>query len=260
MDDLLPGMLHLVRDGGETLTRQLTDQLRGLITWRPTSRPASACPRAGQLAQSLGPVTEHRLVCDRAIGRGRLCHPFRRTPPVVAEEGCRSIVDKLPSRSSRGGRRADKRIDLGEEPSTVGLAADPQGCGPGRFSEGLADEREFPHDEWSRCLRRGGEECAGHAAIARSTIRRCRKPLLRHLAVHRGIEAVANQILFVPTAQAGLMLVADALLEPGDRAWVESPGYGGADVAFRAAGASVSAIPLDAQGMASFPRTRKRPG
>ena len=30
MDDLLPGMLHLARDGGETLTRQLTDQLRRL--------------------------------------------------------------------------------------------------------------------------------------------------------------------------------------------------------------------------------------
>jgi GntR family transcriptional regulator/MocR family aminotransferase len=60
---------------------------------------------------------------------------------------------------------------------------------------------------------------------------------------------VANQILFVPTAQAGLALVANALLEPGDHAWVESPGYGGANVAFQAAGAIVSAIPLDSQGM-----------
>ena len=83
--------------------------------------------------------------------------------------------------------------------------------------------------------------------------------LLRHLAVHRGIKAVANQILFVPTAQAGLALVANALLEPGDHAWVESPGYGGADVAFQAAGAIVSAIPLDDKAW-PFPRTRKRPG
>ena len=68
--------------------------------------------------------------------------------------------------------------------------------------------------------------------------------------VHRGIKAIASQILFVPTAQAGLALVANALLEPGDHAWVESPGYGGANVAFQAAGAIVSAIPLDSQGMA----------
>ena len=32
MDELLPGMLHLSRAGGDTLIRQLTDQLRGLIT------------------------------------------------------------------------------------------------------------------------------------------------------------------------------------------------------------------------------------
>jgi GntR family transcriptional regulator/MocR family aminotransferase len=45
-------------------------------------------------------------------------------------------------------------------------------------------------------------------------------------------------------------LVANALLEPGDHAWVESPGYGGANVAFQAAGAIVSGIQLDSQGMA----------
>ena len=33
MDDLLPGMLHLVRDGGETLTRQLTKQVRLLLKY-----------------------------------------------------------------------------------------------------------------------------------------------------------------------------------------------------------------------------------
>ena len=54
----------------------------------------------------------------------------------------------------------------------------------------------------------------------------------------------------MPTAQAGLTLIANALLERGDHAWIESPGYGGANVAFHAAGAIVSAIPLDAQGMA----------
>jgi GntR family transcriptional regulator/MocR family aminotransferase len=73
--------------------------------------------------------------------------------------------------------------------------------------------------------------------------------LLQHLAVHRGIKAKPAQILIVPTAQAGLTLVANALLEGSDHAWIESPGYGGAHVALRAAGAVVSAIPLDEHGM-----------
>ena len=74
--------------------------------------------------------------------------------------------------------------------------------------------------------------------------------MLRHLAVHRGIKAKPRQILIVPSAQSGIALVAAALLAPGDHAWIESPGYGGAYVAFKAAGAIVSAMPLDEQGMA----------
>ena len=53
MDDLLPGMLDLVRDGDETLTRQLTDQLRILIT-KGRLAPGQRLPSSRQLAQSLG--------------------------------------------------------------------------------------------------------------------------------------------------------------------------------------------------------------
>ena len=120
---------------------------------------------------------------------------------------------------------------------------------PRPFQPGLADEREFPHDLWSRCLRRA----ARNAVLRRD--RSINHPplqeaLLRHLAVHRGIKAKPRQILIMPSAQSGIALVAAALLAPGDHAWIESPGYGGAYVAFKAAGAIVSAMPLDEQGMA----------
>ncbi len=49
MDDLLPGMLHLVRDGSETLMRQLTDQLRLLITGGRLA-PGQRLPSSRQLA------------------------------------------------------------------------------------------------------------------------------------------------------------------------------------------------------------------
>ena len=52
MDDLLPGMLDLARDGGETLTRQLTDQLRALITGGRLA-PGQRLPSSRHLAQSL---------------------------------------------------------------------------------------------------------------------------------------------------------------------------------------------------------------
>ena len=59
---------------------------------------------------------------------------------------------------------------------------------PRPFQPGLADEREFPHDLWSRCLRRA----ARNAVLRRD--RSINHPplqeaLLRHLADHRGIKA-----------------------------------------------------------------------
>ena len=105
------------------------------------------------------------------------------------------------------------------------------------------------------CAARRETRCC--AGTGPSTIRRCSKPccsIWRFIAASRPSR---GQILIVPTAQSGLALVAGALLERGDHAWIESPGYGGAHVALRAAGAVVSAIPLDEQGMTSA-RARTR--
>ena len=243
MDDLLPGMLHLVRDDGETLTRQLTDQLRGLIA---TGRlaPGQRMPSSRQLAQSLG-LSRNTVsfAIEQLAAEGYLSLSAGRRPEVA--EGLSLDRRKLPSRKNRSGA-----VRMSTWASSLEQAGWPpiHKERPRPFQPGLADEREFPHDEWSRCLRRA----------ARNALLRRDRPinhpplqeaLLRHLVVHRGIKAVARQILFVPTAQAGLALIANALLEPGDNAWVESPGYAGANVAFHAAGAIISAIPLDAQGM-----------
>lgn len=249
MDDLLPGMLHLARDRSETLTRQLTDQLRRLIT-EGRLAPGQRLPSSRQLAQSLDlSRNTASFAIEQLAAEGYVTLSAGRRPVVA--EGLALDHRKLPSRSSRSG---SPKITLSAWASGLPRSVWPpiHRERPRPFQPGMADEREFPHDEWSRCLRR---------AARNLPLRRDRpinhpplqETLLRHLAVHRGIKATAPQILFVPTAQAGLMLIANALLEPGDRAWIESPGYGGADVAFRAAGASVSAIPLDAHGMTIVP-------
>lgn len=245
MDELLPGMLHLARDSGETLTRQLTDQVRRLIA-EGRLAPGHRLPSSRQLAQSLGlSRNTASFAIEQLAAEGYVTLSAGRRPVVA--EGL-SVDRHTPSaRSSRGDVA---KIRLSSWASGLPRSVWPpiHRERPRAFQPGLADEREFPHDEWSRCLRRA----ARNAPLRRD--RPINHPplqdaLLEHLAVHRGVKAVAKQILFVPTAQAGLALIANALLEPGGRAWVESPGYGGADVAFRAAGATVTAIPLDMQGM-----------
>ena len=128
MDDLLPGMLHLVRDGGETLTRQLTDQLRGLIT-KGHLAPGQRLPSSRQLAQSLGlSRNTASFAIEQLAAEGYVTLSAGRRPVVA--EGLSLDRRKLSSRSSRGGSDADKSVGLGEQPATVGLAADPQGAAP----------------------------------------------------------------------------------------------------------------------------------
>ena len=246
MGDLLPGMLHLARDGGDTLTRQLTDQLRELIT-KGRLALGQRLPSSRQLAQSLD-VSRNTVsfAIEQLAAEGYLSLSAGRRPEVAA--GLSLDRRRISPRSNRAG---SQRINLSAWAGNLHRAEwPPVHDGPPRpFQPGLADEREFPHDVWSRCLRR--DRPINHPPL--------QEALLGHLVVHRGIKAKANQILIVPTAQAGLTLAANALLERGDHAWIESPGYGGANVALHAAGAIVSAIPLDAQGIAiSSPKDSPR--
>ena len=244
MDDLLPGMLDLARNSGATLTRQLTDQLRSLISGGRLA-PGQRLPSSRHLAQSLD-VSRNTVTfaIEQLAAEGYVTLSAGRRPAVA--EGLALDRRKMSSRHDAG-----DRIGLSPWARSLTRANWPliHDGRPRPFQPGLADEREFPHDLWSRCLRRA----ARNAVLRRD--RSINHPplqqaLLRHLAVHRGIKAKPRQILIMPSAQSGIALVAAALLAPGDPAWIESPGYGGAYVAFKAAGAIVSAMPLDEQGMA----------
>jgi GntR family transcriptional regulator/MocR family aminotransferase len=56
-------------------------------------------------------------------------------------------------------------------------------------------------------------------------------------------------VLIVAGAQRGVDLMCHVLLDPGDEAWLEEPGYAGARCALIAAGARVLPAPVDADGV-----------
>src|SRR4029453_5913007 len=101
MDDLLPGMLHLVRDGGETLTRQLTDQLRGLIT-KGRLAPGQRLPSSRELAQSLGLSRHTASFAIEHLAPEAYVPLSAGRRPVVAE-GLSLDRRKSSPRSRRGG-------------------------------------------------------------------------------------------------------------------------------------------------------------
>ena len=66
-------------------------------------------------------------------------------------------------------------------------------------------------------------------------------------------------MIIVSGSQQGLDLAAKVLLDPGDLAWIEDPGYNGARGAFLAAGVRLIPVAVDDEGM-NFPRVAGRQG
>jgi GntR family transcriptional regulator/MocR family aminotransferase len=70
-----------------------------------------------------------------------------------------------------------------------------------------------------------------------------------YLNAARGVKCSADQVLIISGVQEGLERAAHLLLNPGDPVWVEEPGYPGAAIVFRAAGARVCPVPVDSEGL-----------
>lgn len=70
-----------------------------------------------------------------------------------------------------------------------------------------------------------------------------------YLGTARGVRCAPGQVAIVAGVQQALDLTARLLLDPGDRVAMEDPGYIGAALVFQAAGARISALPLDEQGL-----------
>jgi len=121
-----------------------------------------------------------------------------------------------------------------------------------RVSDGAPDARLMPAAQLARAFRAvlttpafmtGGDYGDPRGAI------RLRAALSSYLIAERGLTASANDILITRGSQMGLYLAAAALIEPGQAIAVEEPGYPLAWAAFRAAGARVLGVPVDAHGI-----------
>ncbi|MCW5633344.1 MAG: PLP-dependent aminotransferase family protein [Rubrivivax sp.] len=76
-----------------------------------------------------------------------------------------------------------------------------------------------------------------------------RQAIVDYLGQARGVSCHADQVLVLASVQQALDLVARMLLDAGDRAWVEDPGYAGTTWLLRAAGLRLHAVPVDDEGL-----------
>ncbi|HEX6468942.1 MAG TPA: PLP-dependent aminotransferase family protein [Streptosporangiaceae bacterium] len=141
----------------------------------------------------------------------------------------------------------------------VAMAA--PGSGPAAFPVGRPAFDAFPAELWSKVVARRARRSIG--ALLRyqhpAGYGPLREAIAAYVGMARGVRCTPEQVLVVSGAQAGLSLVARLLLDPGDPAWVEDPGYYGARGAIVAAGGVPSPAPVDADGLDVDAARRRAP-
>jgi GntR family transcriptional regulator/MocR family aminotransferase len=122
---------------------------------------------------------------------------------------------------------------------------------PRAFVAGLPDTTAFPLDLWRRLtaarLRATGGDLLGYAPPA--GLAPLRAALARHLALTRGIACAPEQVMIVNSTMQAVDLAARVLLERGERAWVEDPGFPSLRATLSMAGVRAVPIPVDGEGL-----------
>lgn len=72
---------------------------------------------------------------------------------------------------------------------------------------------------------------------------------MTYLSASRGVRCSPERVLVATTAQSALEISMRMLTDPGEYAWMESPGYAGGRSAFETSGLAVEEIPVDASGV-----------
>ena len=99
----------------------------------------------------------------------------------------------------------------------------------------------------ARRLRRASTQLlAGGEALG---YRPLREAVAEYLNASRGVKCSVDQVLIISGVQEALERAAHLLIDPGDRVWVEDPGYPGAAIVFRATGAEICPVRVNAEGL-----------
>jgi len=130
-------------------------------------------------------------------------------------------------------------------------AAGPVAGGSGLLAPGIPAAELFPTAAWTqatvRVLRTLSPERTGYPDP--QGLPALRAAVAAHLAATRGLLADPEQIVITSGTQQALRVAAELLLDPGDPAWVEDPGYIAGRGALMAAGVVPIPVPSDAEGI-----------
>jgi GntR family transcriptional regulator/MocR family aminotransferase len=233
--------------------RQLTDWFRRAILDHRL-KPGQRLPSTRQLAQELAVSRIPVLVAyEQLLAEGYL-ETFIGAGTSVArsipQEPSRSATlkpDRLLPRPAgpAAARRLSRRATAMRTQDRSWLS------NLGAFRVGLPALDHFPAGVWSKLVNRHARKPPMDLLYYGDTkgYLPLREAIAAYLGVFRAVRCEASQVLVTTGSQQGLQLAAQVLLDPGERVWMEEPGYPGAQLALQAAGARLVPVPVDEEGL-----------
>ncbi len=248
-------MVRLDRAADEPLHEQLYRQVRDELVSATFNNNSSRLPSSRELAADLGVsrftvnVAFSRLHAEgylqSRIGSGTFvvqplpetflsARTARTAPPSERPSRLSNRVKDIPD------HRVGKQFDFG--------IAGPPGVS---FVPAVAALDEFPIDVWERLraqvLAQKGAHLLQYASSRGDP--ELRKALATYLCDHRGARCHPDQIIITAGTQQAMMISAMALVNRGEVAWIEDPGFYQARRTFGFAGATVVPRPVDEEGI-----------
>jgi GntR family transcriptional regulator/MocR family aminotransferase len=236
----------------QPLYRQLYERLRQAIL-RGNLAPGSKVPSTRALADELRiarntVVTAYEQLFAEGYLEGKLGSgtyvsqslPEQRLQAAVPRQLLARPLVSSPVLSRRGAALAEIPSPVSREQEKVVA-----------FRHGLPAVDAFPFELWARLTARLWRRRPRHLLSYGDSAgyRKLREAIAAYLATSRGVRCEPEQIIVVSGSQQALDLATRALLDPGDAAWIEDPGYLGARAALLAAGARLIPLPVDQEGM-----------
>src|SRR5689334_2118024 len=242
----------LDRSSATALHRQLYNQLReAILSGRLSAgtRLPSTRELAGELALARNTVLNafDQLYAEgyltRRVGDGT--YVSKELPDdLMRVQG----VQNVRRESQRNGRHLS---NWGQAVSSI-LVSPGNYLGPPKpFRTGTPALDAFPYKLWGRLLTQRWKESA--RAIApygdSAGYLSLRQAIASYLSTTRGVRCVAEQVIVTCGSLHALEIIARVILEAGNAAWIEDPGFLGARAALTAAGAQLIPVPVDADGL-----------